>query len=159
MTQAAVVVLTPDELRQLVTQAVAEALADQPAREPAREVLSRREAAAFLGCSLTQLDRLCHPRQERPLPYSVLGDSRRFYRAEILEWLRASRPSAAEQGAADDADPVAESSSGRGSEAQSAGKGAPRSAPGSRGLQRRGIEGLGESCEYAGPGGPKSRLT
>lgn len=57
--------------------------------------LTRKQAAALLEISLTQLDLLCRPERKDPIPYSVVGESRRFVRAELTAWLRRQREVAA----------------------------------------------------------------
>src|SRR6188768_4019457 len=77
-----VILTTVEALRDTVAQAVALALDGiQPAQSP--EVLTRKEAAELLRTSLATLDRLCR----EGLPFHLLGDSRRFVRAELLQWL------------------------------------------------------------------------
>lgn len=82
MSRVAVVEL--EELRSLVTSTLAEMLEGFSPGAPAHEVLTRAEAAEFLRCSLPQLGRLV---RLQGLPFHVLGDSRRFLRAELLAWL------------------------------------------------------------------------
>jgi hypothetical protein len=80
----AVVVLTPEQLRELVTSAVREALAEHaPAAAP--ELMDRAECARLLRLSLQQVDRLC----KRGLPYSRVGDVKRFARSAVLAWVEA----------------------------------------------------------------------
>lgn len=49
--------------------------------------LTRKDAAAFLAVSLTTLDLLSR-RARDPLPYYVVGESRRYARRDLLAWLR-----------------------------------------------------------------------
>lgn len=85
------VTLTTAELAALVRDAVAEALSERSAPDTCRpEVMTRAEAAAYLRCSLGQLDRLA---REGDLPWHRLGDSKRFFRNELATWLqRGGRP-------------------------------------------------------------------
>jgi excisionase family DNA binding protein len=84
MSDALAVTLTRAELAALVREAVADALTDLAPSEGPRDLMTRAEAAAFLRCSLAQLDLLA---RRDGLPFHLLGDSRRFVRRELLEWL------------------------------------------------------------------------
>lgn len=83
-TGTALVVLTPEQLRELVTEAVSAALAEhQPVGSP--RLLDRQVLAEMLGCSLPTLDKL----RSEGLPEVRVGDAPRFEREAVLEWLRA----------------------------------------------------------------------
>ncbi len=77
-----VVLLTPEQLRALVAEAVREAL---DSREAEPELLDREEAARFLRCSLGTLDRAT---REQSLPFLLVGDARRFVKADLIVWGR-----------------------------------------------------------------------
>lgn len=80
-----VVVLTPDQLRELVRDAVADVLAEhQPAEQPPA-LLDRAGLARALSLSIGSIDKL----RRRGLPEEPLGlDSPRFDLGRVLEWLR-----------------------------------------------------------------------
>ena len=84
------VTLTVDQLSELIRGAVADAVAEMVPGQGPGEVLTRTEAAAFMRCSLTQLDRLS---RTDGLPFHLLGDSRRFLRSELLDYLTRGCPS------------------------------------------------------------------
>ena len=82
-----------DELRALlepvigpiIRAAISEAMEELEPRDPPREILDRRGCADLLGCSIAQVDRLT---REHALPMRRCGDSPRYLRADVLEWLR-----------------------------------------------------------------------
>jgi predicted DNA-binding transcriptional regulator AlpA len=79
--------MTAEDLRELVADTVATALAEQEPRNDAEPLqLNRSEASQFLGISLPQLDRLV---REQGLPYSVVGDCKRFDPRELKQWAKA----------------------------------------------------------------------
>lgn len=87
-TPAPVVVVTVEQLRELVREAVADAIAElAPPVAPNDGLLDRSGAAAWLSVSLAKLDALCR-RDADPLPFSLCGDVRRFEREELRAWLR-----------------------------------------------------------------------
>lgn len=79
---AAVVVCSPDELAALIAEAVRAALTE---REPDPELLDREEAARFLRVSLGTLDRAT---RDQGLPFLLVGDARRFVKADLIVWAR-----------------------------------------------------------------------
>jgi hypothetical protein len=88
-----IVLVTPDELRELVREVVEAVLLDRddlPAHEAVNGLLDRSGAARWLKISLAKLDALCR-REDDPLPYALCGDSRRFEREEIRAWVRRQR--------------------------------------------------------------------
>lgn len=85
-----VAVISPEELRELVSSTILELLDGFQPSGSTREVMSRAEAAEFLRCSLPQLDRMV---RLQSLPFHLLGDSRRFLRSELIGWLRGGCPS------------------------------------------------------------------
>lgn len=76
------IVLPADQLRDIVRAAVADALAEH---EPEPELLDREEAARFLRCSLGTLDRAT---RDQGLPFLLVGDARRFVKADLIVWAR-----------------------------------------------------------------------
>lgn len=80
---SALALLTPEQIRALVSEAVATALAEhQPVASP--RLLDRQALAETLGCSLPTLDKL----RAEGMPELRLGDAPRFERQAVLEWLR-----------------------------------------------------------------------
>lgn len=83
---SAIVVITPEQLAELVNKAVTEAVSRLP-QSGAQEVLSLQEAADFLGRHpkvITQLVR------EEGLPAHYISEREpRFLRSELITWLRA----------------------------------------------------------------------
>jgi hypothetical protein len=77
----AIVMLSPDDLRALVTEAVAEALAVQPA------LLDRTGLAKALSCSPSHVDNL----RKSGLPTVYLGDAPRFVLNDVLAWVTRAR--------------------------------------------------------------------
>lgn len=69
-------------------EAVTEALGGSlTGAEPAREVLTRREAADVLRCSLATLDRLARDGEITP---RRVGDSPRYLRGELISYVAGS---------------------------------------------------------------------
>lgn len=85
--QPALVVVTPDQLADIVRSAVADVLAEQCDDAPA--LLDRNGIAKALGCSPSSINRLRH----EGLPHVLLGDSPRYELAQCLAWLREHRAS------------------------------------------------------------------
>ena len=69
-------------IRETVADAVLELLDGR--QQGASPVLTRTEAAAYLKCSLTTLDKLT---RRNGLPCHLLGDSRRFIASELEAWV------------------------------------------------------------------------
>jgi hypothetical protein len=84
--QTALVVLTTDQLTDLVEEAVARALDQYVATQPPPAQLLKSSAMAErLDISESQLGNLC----KEGLPHMLIGDRvRRFEPAAVLEWLR-----------------------------------------------------------------------
>lgn len=81
---SALALLTPEQIRALVSEAVATALAErQPVASPC--LLARQALAEMLGCSLPTVDKL----RAEGLPELRVGDAPRFEREAVLGWLRA----------------------------------------------------------------------
>lgn len=80
------VVVTPEELRSLISEAVADALTSSVAVN-APHVVDRAGLAAALGCSLATVDRL----RAGGLPTIFVADAPRFDVAEILAYLKGKR--------------------------------------------------------------------
>jgi len=81
------------DIREIVADTIVEFLDGALAGKEPAEVLTRTEAAAFLRISLSQIDLLCR-REHDPIPFSLAGDSRRFFRADLRAWLRRQRKAA-----------------------------------------------------------------
>jgi excisionase family DNA binding protein len=69
------------ELKPLIGDAVREALAEKAAPP---EVLTREQTAALLGINPHHVPRLI----ERGLPVHRLGKQQRFFRTEVLDWIK-----------------------------------------------------------------------
>jgi hypothetical protein len=84
--------LTVDQAIDLFRGAAVDVLADLiPATRVMDDgLLDRAGAARYLGISLAKLDGLCR-RDEDPLPWSLCGDSRRFFREDLATWVRRQR--------------------------------------------------------------------
>jgi len=54
--------------------------------KPPPEYLTRAECAELLRISVAQLD-ILSSRDVDPLPYQLVGDSRRFWRADVRAWV------------------------------------------------------------------------
>jgi excisionase family DNA binding protein len=71
----AVVVMSPDDLKELIREAVREEIASvRPAAAPSA-LVDKRECARALGVSTATVDRLCATQR---IPFVVVGDVRRF---------------------------------------------------------------------------------
>lgn len=80
---AALALLTPEQVRAVVSEAVAAALAEhQPVASP--RLLDRQALAEMFGCSLPTVDKL----RAEGMPELRVGDSPRFEREAVLGWLR-----------------------------------------------------------------------
>jgi hypothetical protein len=79
----AIVLLTPEELTELIKRAVENALAEQR-QETAPALFDRGGIAQQLGVGTTTVDRL----RREGLPCVYLGDCPRFELAECLAWIR-----------------------------------------------------------------------
>lgn len=78
-----VVVVTPEQLAELVRGAVETALAEQR-QEVAPVLLDRAGVAQRLGVGTTTVDRL----RREGMPCVFIGDSPRFDLAECVDWIR-----------------------------------------------------------------------
>jgi predicted DNA-binding transcriptional regulator AlpA len=74
---------TLERIGELFDQKLSERLSELPAND-ADKPLDRRELAAFLGISLSTLDKEI----AAGLPHFYVSDSRRFIRSEVLSYLR-----------------------------------------------------------------------
>ena len=85
-TPAAFTMLTLEQVREVALEA-GEAAAQRVASGvlEASRPIDRRELCAFLGCSLPTVDKL----RAEGLPEYHVGDSPRFEREAVLNWLRA----------------------------------------------------------------------
>jgi hypothetical protein len=59
------------------------------------EGMPRAKTGKLLNISLSQLDLLSRRDRPDPIPYYVVGESRRYVRAEVIAWLRRQRGIAA----------------------------------------------------------------
>jgi len=82
-----------EELRAAWREDMAE-IADTSRRPADDGPLDRTGAAQWLKISLAKLDQLCR-RETDPLPYFLCGDSRRFFRGDLGDWVRRQRAGAA----------------------------------------------------------------
>jgi hypothetical protein len=84
--------LSVPEARELIRDVLVEVLPElQPEAGRVDDgLLDRAGAARYLGISLAKLDGLCR-RDEDPLPWSLCGDSRRFFREDLAIWVRRQR--------------------------------------------------------------------
>lgn len=86
MSEAArVVMMTPDELEQLVRKAVRAELAPVPPPDGEPEYLSAKVAAKILGCATRNVHYLV---KTGGLPHYKTGRTLRFRRVEIEAWVR-----------------------------------------------------------------------
>jgi hypothetical protein len=83
---AAVVVVTPEQLAELVRDAVQSALAEQ-SQDSGPILLERAGLARALGVGLSSVDRL----RREGMPCVFIGDSPRFLASECLTWLTEHR--------------------------------------------------------------------
>lgn len=89
LASGALVVVTVEQLREVIADVATEFLDAQPQRAANDDaLLDRAGAAKFLKISLSKLDLLC---RENGLPFHLVGDSRRFDRDEIKDWVRGPR--------------------------------------------------------------------
>lgn len=89
-----VIDLTEDEFdRKLEAKLALVGGVSQPV-DPDR-ALPRKQAAALLEISLTQLDLLSRRDKPDPLPFYVVGTVRRYLRADVMAWLKRQREVAA----------------------------------------------------------------
>jgi len=84
MSAMAVIVVTPEQLAELIRDAVGQAFAEQ--REDVGPVLLDRSGIArALGIGTSTVDRL----RREGLPSVMIGDCPRFVLSSCVEWLRA----------------------------------------------------------------------
>ena len=81
-----IVVLTPEQLTALVSDAVTQALTESAPVAPP-EVLDVIGAGELLNISRTTLHRL----REGGLPHYFVGDSPRFLRSDLLRWIASNK--------------------------------------------------------------------
>lgn len=96
---AAVIVVTPDQLRELVRDAVREALASSGAPDAPGRLLTKSELARELSCSVATIDRMTR----EGAPFVTVGRTRRYDGAAVRAWLGKRAPT----NAAPDACPTA----------------------------------------------------
>lgn len=78
------VVLTRDQLREIVRDAIVEAFESQKDEPPPSQLLDRNGIASVLGLSTGTIDKL----RKRGLPAIRVGDVPRFVAADCVEWLK-----------------------------------------------------------------------
>jgi hypothetical protein len=78
------------DIREIVADTIVEYLDGALAGKEPAEVMPRAGAAEYLCISLGQLDLLCR-REHDPIPFSLAGDSRRFFRTDLRDWLKRQR--------------------------------------------------------------------
>jgi hypothetical protein len=87
--------LTEDDLRRIVLGIAFEATnAAKPQADDPNRAMPKADVARFLGVSVSQIDILSR-RSFDPLPYTVVGEVRRFLRLEVIEWVKRQREVAA----------------------------------------------------------------
>jgi hypothetical protein len=74
------------DLKRIIGVVVEERLAELRGAEVS-PLVDRNGAGRLLGCSTRQIDRLVN----EGAPFLLVGDAKRFERAELLEWLRSRR--------------------------------------------------------------------
>lgn len=86
------VILTPEQLAELISQSVKNALAEQAAPQSrphaAHEYLNMAEASKYLQLPQNTLYAYCH---ERRIPYTKRGKRNFFLRADLDLWLESDR--------------------------------------------------------------------
>lgn len=90
MNAAPIIVLTPEQLVELVKRAVQEALVEQQ-QEPPPALFDLAGIAQRLGIGITTVNRL----RREGMPCVFIGDSPRFDLTECLRWIREREPAAA----------------------------------------------------------------
>lgn len=88
--------LTVGELGDAFGETIADKLEEFLSGEikPPSENMTRTETAEFLRISCAQLDLLSR-READPIPFTLCGESRRYVRADVREWLRRQRKAGA----------------------------------------------------------------
>lgn len=90
-----VIDLTEDDLRRIVLGIAFEAgNVEKPHGDDPSRAMPKSDVARFLGVSVSQVDILSR-RAVDPLPYTIVGEVRRFPRLEVIEWLKRQREVAA----------------------------------------------------------------
>lgn len=86
------IILTPDQLTELINKSVRSVLAEQVApqsrQHAAHEYLNMAEASKYLQIPQNTLYAYCH---ERRLPYTKRGKRNYFLRSDLDLWLAADR--------------------------------------------------------------------
>jgi hypothetical protein len=90
-----VIDLTVGELGEAIGETLASKLEEFLSGEikPPGENMTRTECADFLRISTAQLDILSR-RDTDPVPFELCGESRRYVRTDVREWLRRQRKAA-----------------------------------------------------------------
>jgi hypothetical protein len=79
-----------EQVKEVVADVLVELLDGALAGKERPEWMTRSECAEYLRCSLAQLDILSR-RDVDPMPFEVIGDSRRYCRADVASWIRMQR--------------------------------------------------------------------
>lgn len=86
------VILTPEQLTELISKSVRSALAEQAApqgrQHAAHEYLNMAEASEYLQLPQNTLYAFCH---ERRIPYSKRGKRNYFLKADLDSWMASNR--------------------------------------------------------------------
>ena len=80
-----------DELKEMVTDVLTDFLSGEI--KPPSEYLTRSECAELLRISTAQLDILSR-RDVDPIPFEIIGESRRYVRVDVHSWVRMQRKAA-----------------------------------------------------------------
>jgi Helix-turn-helix domain len=88
-----VVVLTPEELEEIVTSAIERATANGNGDGVPKRWLNASELARYLGVASKTVQNLSGPKAADPIPYHQLtaGGEKRFLVDEVDEWVRRRR--------------------------------------------------------------------
>lgn len=95
MSNRRVIDLTETELHQLLGRALVAHSGNGTEAPDPDAALPRKQAAALLAVSLTTLDLLSRKDRPDPIPFSIVGESRRYLRSDLVAWLKRQRQVAA----------------------------------------------------------------
>jgi hypothetical protein len=79
-----------DQVREVLADVIVEYFDGQLAGKEPPEWLTRSEVATYLRVSVAQVDILSR-RAVDPLPFEVVGEARRYNRADVRSWIRMQR--------------------------------------------------------------------
>jgi Helix-turn-helix domain len=88
-----VVVLTPEELEEIVASAIGRAATNGSGDAVPKKWLNAAEVARYLGVAPKTVQNLSGPKATDPIPFCRLtpGGEKRFYVDEVDEWVRRRR--------------------------------------------------------------------